>query len=50
MHTGFQSGKSKEKYNAKDLSKYERIILKLILNRKWEVVYCMDGSYDRDNR
>jgi hypothetical protein len=37
MHTGFESGKLKEKGNMKDLSKYGRIILKLILKKRMGV-------------
>jgi len=34
MHTGFERGKLKEKDNVEDLSKFGRIILKLILNKR----------------
>jgi len=34
MDTGFERGKLKEIDNVEDLSKYERIILKLILKKR----------------
>jgi hypothetical protein len=34
MHTGFESGKLKEKDKVKNLSKYGRIILKLVLKKR----------------